>query len=398
MKALVTASIRCVVTPDGQVWTSNHSVDYSFWTRYLDVYDSVRLMVRTTPATKPPADWVRVTGPGIEGIPLPDFHGPGEFLKSYTTVRRKVGAAVECSTAVHLRAPCPVANLVWRSLSTGHPYGIEVIADPSDSFAPGAYKSPLRPVYRQWFIRRLRDQCRSASAAAYVTESALQRRYPPGLHAFVTNFSSVHLPPDAFEAPKRRTYSASDAQQLVTVGTLEQLYKGPNILLEAVARCVEEGWDLYLRVVGDGQYRLELEALAKRLGISDRTRFDGRVPAGEPIRSRLREADLFVLPSYQEGLPRATLEAMALGLPCIGSTVGGFVELLPEEDLVRPGDPAALARKIAQVLSDPSRRELMSRRNAEKAREYASEVLRERRIAFYRHVAQLTQDQVGLTP
>jgi glycosyltransferase involved in cell wall biosynthesis len=178
---------------------------------------------------------------------------------------------------------------------------------------------------------------------------------------------------------------------LIFVGTLAQLYKAPDVLIDAVGLCVQEGLDLQLILVGDGKHRAELEAKATTLGLGQCVRFLGRLPAGDAVRAQLDRADLFVLPSYQEGLPRAMIEAMARGLPCIGSTVGGIPELLPSEDMVPPGDAAVLAHKIRQVVTAPHRMSRQSARNLEKAQDYKDEVLNRRRIAFYSHVREMTQ-------
>jgi glycosyltransferase involved in cell wall biosynthesis len=177
---------------------------------------------------------------------------------------------------------------------------------------------------------------------------------------------------------------------IVMVGMLKQLYKAPDVLIDAVAQCVREGLDLRLLMVGDGQHRAELEQRALRQGLQGRVRFLGAVPAGHTVRAILDTADLFVLPSRQEGLPRALIEAMARGLPCIGSTVGGFAELLPPDDLVVPGDAAALAEKIRAIVTDPPRQAAMAARNLARARDYQAERLRERRVQMYRHVLAAT--------
>jgi glycosyltransferase involved in cell wall biosynthesis len=79
-------------------------------------------------------------------------------------------------------------------------------------------------------------------------------------------------------------------------------------------------------------------------------------------------------------------------LPCIGSTVGGFSELLAEEDLVAPGDVQALAAKIRDVVTNPQRMAKMSARNFAKAGEYRQDVLWEQRLAFYRRVREMTEE------
>jgi glycosyltransferase involved in cell wall biosynthesis len=128
-----------------------------------------------------------------------------------------------------------------------------------------------------------------------------------------------------------------------------------------------------------------LESRAAALGLGDVAQFRGHLTTPEAVRAELDQAHLFVLPSRQEGLPRAMIEAMARALPCLGSSVGGVPELLPAEDLVPPDDALALANKICEVLADPDRMARMSARNLEKSREYG-EALDQRRHAFYGHL------------
>jgi glycosyltransferase involved in cell wall biosynthesis len=169
------------------------------------------------------------------------------------------------------------------------------------------------------------------------------------------------------------------------------MYKGTDVFIDAIALCVQGGLDLTAVIVGDGKYRLELMARAGRAGIASRIQFPGQITAGAPVRRILDEADLFVLPSRTEGLPRVMIEAMARALPCIGSAVGGIPELLDASELVPPGDPVALGRKIMEVLGDPSRMRKMSHRNREGALEFCDSVLAERRRRFYSHVRDCTQ-------
>ncbi len=85
---------------------------------------------------------------------------------------------------------------------------------------------------------------------------------------------------------------------------------------------------------------------------------------GEQVRRRLAEADVFVLPSYLEGQPIAILEAMAAGLPVVGSAVGAVPDLVRdgiEGRVVEPGDVEALAEALADLIGDPARRAAMAR-------------------------------------
>ena len=390
MNVLVTASARFAITSDGSLWTPNASLVYDFWTRYLEVYDEVHLLVRAKFYSAPPSGWKMASGPAIKAVPVPYFVGPWEFARKYLSIRKTIRKAVTEAEAIQLRIPCTIGDEAWRSLSSQKPYGVEVVADPYDTFAPGSVKHPLRPYFRWSSPRQLRLQCLNATAASYVTQYALQRRYPPSKDAFSTHYSSIQLPDTALvDVPKS---PPTDNQfVLVAVGSLAQMYKAPDIAIDAIAVCVRQGLDLKLLWVGDGKQRAKLEKQAEVLGISDRIHFLGQLSAGDAVRAQLDRADLFVLPSYQEGLPRATIEAMARGLPCIGSTVGGFPELLASEDMVPPGDVAALASKIFEVVSDRERMARMSARNLEKAKDYTEELLQSRRVAFYRYVRDRTE-------
>jgi glycosyltransferase involved in cell wall biosynthesis len=173
------------------------------------------------------------------------------------------------------------------------------------------------------------------------------------------------------------------------------MYKAPDVLIDAVARCVNNGLDLELTFIGDGVHRPRLQERAYEQGIGERTRFLGRLPTGQAVLAELDKADVFVLPSYCEGLPRAMIEAMARALPCIGTCVGGIPELLPPEDMVRPGNVAELAAKISEVVKNPKRMTDMSARNLEKARGFTETVLRERRREFYMYLKTKTQEWVS---
>jgi glycosyltransferase involved in cell wall biosynthesis len=227
---------------------------------------------------------------------------------------------------------------------------------------------------------------------AYVTEKHLQSRYPPNPRAFTTHYSSADLSDEAFVSRPRLHQKKTGPHRLVAVGSMAQRYKNYDVLMGAVRECVAAGSDLILTIVGEGKHGGELERLSSSLALDDRVVFTGELPGSEAVRRVLANADLFVHPSRAEGLPRVVIEAMAQGLPCIASTIGGTPELLPSEDMVAPGDVEALSAKIREVLSDPGRMDRMSDRNLAKARQYHQHVLQERRNQLYRYVRKCTEE------
>ena len=96
--------------------------------------------------------------------------------------------------------------------------------------------------------------------------------------------------------------------------------------------------------------------------------------------------DIYIQPSYTEGLPRALIEAMSVGLPCIGSSVGGIPELLKENFLVPPKDEVELAKKISFLLADINERFSQGKFNYERSKLYDSKYLDEVRFKFWNQI------------
>jgi glycosyltransferase involved in cell wall biosynthesis len=118
--------------------------------------------------------------------------------------------------------------------------------------------------------------------------------------------------------------------------------------------------------VQDNSYFDGLTALARQLGVSDTVTFLGPSESVPPL---LKGCQIFYLPSLSEGLSNAMLEAMACGLPCVASDVGGNGELVIHDKtgyLVAQGDPAAAAQRILSLLQDPSLAARMGRAGRER--------------------------------
>jgi len=390
-------------TPDGRCW-SQTVFPRGYWSRYLTVFSEVRILARVHETAAPSPTWTRVDGDRVTVTALPGYLGPWQFLLQATRVRAAIDRAVADPSAILLRVPGLISSIANRLLIPGRPYGLEVLGDPYDVFAPGAIPHPLRPLLRYGFTKELQRQCRAAPCSLYVTRSALQRRYPPprarsgSPETFSIGVSDVELPEDAFvhesQLPDESAYQPNAGRNgrfaIIFVGMLEVPYKAADVLLDAFARCVRSGLDAGLTIVGDGRIRPQLERLAHSLCVDDRVRFLGSLPSGGPVREQLDASDLFVLPSRVEGLPRAMLEAMARGLPCIGTSIGGMRELLPREALVPPGHAGELTAKILEVSANPIGRAGWARNNLARAREYSDDVLQPKRVSFYQHLRDLT--------
>ena len=130
--------------------------------------------------------------------------------------------------------------------------------------------------------------------------------------------------------------------------------KGLTSLIHALRLLRNEGYDLELRLGGDGPTKVQLKTLAEAVGLSDQVHFLGYLNEDEVIRE-LQKSDLFVLPSFVEGLPVSAMEAMAVGLPVIATNIAGTSELIEDGKtgiLIRPSDPQAIADAVVRMIQD----------------------------------------------
>lgn len=130
--------------------------------------------------------------------------------------------------------------------------------------------------------------------------------------------------------------------------------KGLIFLIRALKLLREQGYDLELKLAGDGPSRERLEALTNELGLSPHVYFLGFLTEDAVI-AELHSSDLFVLPSFVEGLPVSAMEAMAIGVPVIATNIAGTSELIEHGKtglLVRPSDAQTLANAVIRMVGD----------------------------------------------
>lgn len=361
----------------------------TFWDRYLRIFDQVFVISRAKSA-EDVSNLQPIENPQVHFQPVPYYEGPTGFARNFLKIRRHLETSLAQEGAVILRVPQILPTLASSILNRiGKPYGVEVVGDPWDVYSPGAESHPLRPVFRRYFSSRLRAICRKAATSCYVTESSLQKRYPPRLGTYSTHASSVELT-ELVSSPRTAESFSAKEPRLLFVGALNRLYKGQDVLLRAVSILKGRGVAVQLTVVGDGQYRDFLEKLAESLGIGGQVKFLGQIPSGGPVFSLMDRSDLYVLPSRQEGLARSVLEALSRGLPAIASHVGGMPEVLPECCLVESGDNLDLADRIEQLTRDPSKLANLSRTGLETAIDFLADNIEPRRDSFFVALKQLT--------
>lgn len=358
------------------------------WKRYLAVFDEIMVVARVGGSGTANPNYL-TTQKCVSVIELPYYVGPIQYLKVARKLKKKIKAIITPGRAYICRVPGTIGETAAKIMRRRKiPYGVEVVGDPWDVFASGAVKTPFRAFFRCRGLLKLRACVKGASAALYVTETALQKRYPMG-SGYETFASDVVLPESRISRVAKKLENKK-CFNVLAIGSLEQMYKAPDVLLKSLKILKDRGLCCCLTWLGDGRHRAEMEELAIMLGISDMVCWKGNVPASQ-VDVELARADIFAMVSRTEGLPRALIEAMSKGLPCIGTTVGGIPELLDEKVLIPPNDAVALADKLCEMFTNIEFSNKQASRNLEKAKEYSEDVLSIRRNAFYRYLVALAE-------
>ncbi|HYT92188.1 MAG TPA: glycosyltransferase [Gemmataceae bacterium] len=181
--------------------------------------------------------------------------------------------------------------------------------------------------------------------------------------------------PDAFAAPdpsareELHSFFPRPPQRLVGAAGRLSPEKGFGVLVEAATAVTRADRDVGFVLFGDGPLRETLARQIAQRGLAERFVLAGfRTDLGR----FLPHCDLVALPSYTEGLPVIVLEAFAAGVPVVATAVGGTPEVIEEGQsgyLVPPGDAAALARRLSDLLGSDSERRAMGARGRQRVQE-----------------------------
>ncbi|MCH8224043.1 MAG: glycosyltransferase family 4 protein [Chloroflexi bacterium] len=207
----------------------------------------------------------------------------------------------------------------------------------------------------EWRLQQIRRQHRPVT---FVYGKSLLREFEGGDSRAVVEISDG-LPAwlTSGPPPHERTPATGRGTRILYAGRLSR-EKGIDVLLRAIAILPPDTREnVNVVVAGAGPADSELRSLSATLGLEEQVRFAGIVSPGPDLLAEYDRADLFVLPSRIEGVPRALLEATARLLPVVATSVGGVPHLLRDGEsglIVPPDDPEAMADAIGRVIGDPT--------------------------------------------
>lgn len=234
----------------------------------------------------------------------------------------------------------PAETAFYLSVLTGRPYG--VTAHAMDIYTDNSGNE-----------KKVRTAAFVATCSEYNRDHLRRTHDAPEARVHVVRYGIPEVPDFDRAAPDGR-FTFFAAGRFVAK-------KGFEDLVDALARLLEEGRDVELRLAGVGPLEDELRERVGRLGIEDRVSFLGFVPPNR-MTEAYRDAHAMVVPSVvaadddRDGIPNVGLEAMAHSLPVVGTRVSGIPESIIEGEtgfLAPPRDPEGLAGAMAAVLDHP---------------------------------------------
>ena len=179
----------------------------------------------------------------------------------------------------------------------------------------------------------------------------------------------------------KTTYETGETMTILHVGRFD-VPKNHAGLLEAFRLLRETHPECRLRLVGDGDLRADMEALAKEKGVSDAVEFCGMQSNVYPY---LHNADIFTLPSIYEGNPMTIIEAMGTGLPIVASRVGGIPDMIHDGEsgiLVEP-EPQSICAGFTRLVEDGALRQRLGETALRESQTFSAEHMARDYLSFY---------------
>ena len=355
MTALILLEYHFIKGKDGYIYC-DRVIDYNYLERYLNVFDDIILCGRMAETDEDCSKKLLVSGENIHFVPIPDFQGIKGLLKNYHRIMKTVKEIIPKVQCCIMRAPNHLSLITYKLFKKKNlPFALEFnIA--ADKFIENP--NVVGKILNKWVVKRTKNMCMTANGVSYVTNHILQKTYPcramfdsVDQRYFTSSYSTINLTNSMMYNQKWNERKRPQTIKIVHTGYMDSYRKGHITLLNSVKILVDKGYtNIELILVGDGKKKAEFEGLANELNISNYVHFVGLIKKREEMTNVLKNCHMLVFPTYSEGLPRSIIEAMAVGLVCISSSVDGIPELLEEEMLVDFNDALGYANKMIELI------------------------------------------------
>lgn len=393
MKLLVVLESHFYVDQNGEVWC-DRVIDYNFLKRYLNVFEEVIVCGRTDKENDDKYK-LKVTGKNVSFYKLPNFYGIKGLLTNYFKINKLLKKYVKDVDAVLYRVPTPLSLFTYKQvLRCNKVLAIEFMIS-ADKMVEG--KGLVNKIINDSINNIAKKICLKANGVSYVTEYTLQQKYPckaiiqrsNSESYFTASYSTIELDKKNINKQQWNKNNKPKVFHIIHTGYMDTYRKGQHILIKSLKKIRDNGYDVDLTLIGDGNKKKEFEKLAKDLNVYDYVNFLGLVKDKKIIFENLSKSHILAFPTEAEGLPRTIIEAMASGLPCISSPVDGIPELLDKEYLVNCNDINGYSQKIMYLIDNWEKMIKIGESNYNKAKMYEKTILDRKRNEFYINIYNL---------
>ena len=382
MQAVFASDQTYYTDNDGSVYSTK--LPYSVWERYLNHFSHLMVIGRKGGDRSSSGKNVRLVKSSGGNVDFQLFRSVASVRRMVTdrwTLEKQICSVVASSQIVLARLPSIHGEIAIKAAKKhGKKLIVEMVGCPFDSYWNyGSLLGKLVAVNTYLNTRRL---VLESGYVIYVTEKFLQRRYPTkGLAIGVSDveLSNGNDNPLLLRVEKIRT----SGRRLGIMTALTTKAKGIEVALMSVKDLVKSMPDVQLEVVGPGDPERWIQFCVAN-GIRDNVIFRGVIKSGPEVFAWLDSIDMYIQPSFQEGLPRALVEAMSRACPCLGSTAGGIPELLSNDCLHKPGDHTKLAELVFEGITSEEKQISRSKANYVRSLDFRKSVLDAKRDGFIR--------------
>lgn len=321
--------------------------------------------------------------PRINFVTTPDLVVPKSrifSLKIRNQIRSDLKKSIENADKVIVRSPGNfyTINAAKIAKKLHKPLLVEVTGYIYDGYRYHGTK--LGPIVARYYDKAAQRIIRDADFVLYVTERFLQSHYPTnGKQLGCSDVEIPQLDPQVLTKRLQKIGKNNDVLTLGTIGFLHIRWKGQQDVIKAMKSLKEKGFKFKYQLVGIGDNSY-LKNLAHELGLEKEVEFIGGLPHDEVIRW-LKNIDIYIQPSYTEGVCRALVEAMSMACPTITSDGGGNIELCNPGFVFSRGNIQQIEKALVKM--DKEMRKKYAQVNFERSANYAKNILDEKRDQFY---------------
>lgn len=369
-------------------WYTDGNFNVSVWKRYTSICDKLIVILRKEKQVYSQKEasekFNYFNTEKIKLVPVDDIYSPlTEYfnLKKRKEIRGTIEKAIAVSDKVIIRSVVNFFTITALDIckKMKKPYLIEVTGSAWEGCWYHSLHGKLVAFSMEMGVKR---RLKNAPYALYVTQEELQRRYPcSGKTVGCSNVELEYIDVEALERRTNKIKKGTSTYVIGTIGGYELKTKGQILVIKALGELKRKGvTNFEYHLVGGGDSSV-LKAEAEKQKVSDQIRFLGSMPHAQ-VFEWLDQIDIYIQPSYQEGLCRSVVEAMSRACPVICSDACGERELADEKYIFKRGDWKTLSLKIEMIV-DPSEMLKQITRGYMKSFEYKKDVLDERRRKFY---------------